>query len=223
MSGIPATVTGGEPLPDSGRTSNHRPELGSSHGTLEDQDGAEPPSRVDPGNIDLQRPRVRTQNSASQSAGESARPSAGRDGGVSWRGPSRSRPRPSSLGGGTQQMLAERGFGSLEEYGRDSGSETEGSEYLTGSDDGPSSEGQSATRLKSVIVTVHNPGRGDGVPGSRDRPTRPAPFRVTSLERNPQTTAAAHRSSSSSSDADSDSGSHEGGHPPPPRQGRPVT
>jgi len=103
-------------------------------------------------------------------------------------------------------MVAERGSResvALAEHGRDSGSEPEGSEYLTGTDDGSGSEGRSATHLKSVVVPVQNPGREDGVSGSRDRSTRPALFIVISSGRNMQTTA---RSSSSSSDADLDSG-----------------
>jgi len=63
-------------------------------------------------------------------------------------------------------MVAERGSresGALAEHGLDSGSEPEGSEYLTGTDDGSGPEEWSATCLKSVVVPVQNPGRGDDV------------------------------------------------------------
>jgi len=60
-------------------------------------------------------------------------------------------------------------FGSLAEHGSDSGSEPEVSEYLTGTDEDFSSEGQPTTRLKSVVVPVQNSGGRNNTSGSCDR------------------------------------------------------
>ena len=140
------------------------------------------------------------------------------------------------LGPGGSTMVAERGLGPSARSGHESGSGRESSgdrpsDYLTGADDGSgrSDDERAVTRLKSVVVPVSNPGRGDvrsrDSPGSAPRrgPVSPA---SASPGRRRLVTASAHARARSSSSSDTSVGRGNRGHAPPPppsRQGRPVT
>ena len=121
-------------------------------------------------------------------------------------------PRTSATAEGAT-MVAERGFGFGSgfypglptEHGRDPESESEQSEYLTGTDDRvsrSSSEGRATTRLKSVVVPVTSRGPARSpvlLPGGHRRVT----------------TAVVHAgrgNSSSDSETDGDSGGARGGY-----------
>jgi len=184
MEGKSGVVTDGKLLPDPSRTLRPRTFLTPD---LPDQHGAYLPGDR-PGRNARQRGREPIRFLYFPSWDGSARPFTDREG---------SEPSgiiPGHLPRVVPQMVAERGsreLGSLAEHGRDSGSEPEGSEYLTGTGDGSSSEGRSTTRRKSVVVPVQNPRARDGVSGSRDRSTRPVPSVAILSGRNMQTTAAA--------------------------------
>ena len=143
------------------------------------------------------------------------------------------------LGQGGSTMVAERGWGPSARSGHESGSGRERSggsdDYLTAADDrsGRSDGERAVTRLKSVVIPVSNPGRGDVIVRSRDSPDlvsrcRPVSPASASPGRHRLVTASAHARARRSSSGHSYSSTGRGsrGHaplPPPSRQSRTVT